>query len=470
MPVDVNELPGPEDNDEAAEDALLDSLKTGAWLDRQVFPPLAWAVHGLLPEGFGLFTGAPKAGKSWAALGIALSVSSGTPALGSVDTGEARPVLLLALEDGDRRLQGRCRALLGDGTAIPELMDYQTSTSPQLVLPLIRAWLRKHGHQRPLIVLDTLGKVMPPALPGEGAYQRDYRIGSQLKRLVDEHPGSCLLVVHHTRKAGAEDWMDSTSGTNGLNGAADWTANLSRPRNEDRGVLRVTGRDVPEGEYAIKSEAGRWTIEGDALADAAKVAAEAKMTADLGDRSAEILNYVTKLGEVTAKQVCDALDLPDARRYLARLHDAGKLAKPKRGTYTPVPSVPMSQLDEGDWDKGTDGTPVQGGPDDRGASTQTGGPDRTGGHDDTPTLNLTGGHDEPTPTPSDQGIRSDQGPPRGTGASKTSPATNSHAEVDDRPRCETCDKALMGKTELTAGTCTWCQRIHIANEKARKSA
>lgn len=357
MPVDVNDLPDPEDNDEAAEDALLDTLRNGAWLDAQSFPPLAWAVFGLLPEGFGLFTGAPKAGKSWAALGIGLAVSSGTPALGAVETGDARPVLLLALEDGDRRLQGRCRALLGDGEAIPPLLDFQTSTSPQLVIPLIRAWLRKHGDRRPLVVLDTLGKVMPPALPGEGAYQRDYRIGSQLKRLVDEHPGSCLLVVHHTRKAGSEDWMDGTSGTNGLNGAADWTANLSRPRNEDRGVLRVTGRDVPEGEYAIKSEAGRWTIEGQALADAAKVAAEEKLKSGVGDRSGEIIAFVSEQDEaVTAKQVEDALDLPDARRYLARLHDAGRLAKPKRGRYTTVPSVPVSQPEEDEWDNGTHGT------------------------------------------------------------------------------------------------------------------
>lgn len=365
MPVNVKDLPDkPEDDEAVVEAQLLATLKTGDWLDSQTFPPMSWAVFGLLPEGFGLFTGPPKAGKSWAALGIGLAVASGTPALGAVETGDARPVLLLALEDGDRRLQGRCRSLLDDAP-IPPLLDFQTSTSPQLVVPLIRAWLRKHGDRRPLVILDTLGKVMPPALPGEGAYQRDYRIGSQLKRLVDEHPGSCLLVVHHTRKAESGDWMDSTSGTNGLNGAADWTANLSRPRNEDRGVLRVTGRDVPEGEYAIRSESGRWVIEGQALADAAKVAAQAKLTSGVGDRSAEIIAYVFTQGEVTAKQVEEALDLPDARRYLARLHDAGKLAKPKRGTYTSVPSVPMSQPDDGEWDKGTHGTHVWDEVDDR---------------------------------------------------------------------------------------------------------
>jgi hypothetical protein len=60
-------------------------------------------------------------------------------------------------------------------------------------------------------VLVTLGKVMPPALPGESAYQRDYRIGGQLKRLCDEHRGASLVVVHHDRKASSEDFIDSVS-------------------------------------------------------------------------------------------------------------------------------------------------------------------------------------------------------------------------------------------------------------------
>ena len=93
--------------------SIFDRIRTGDQLDATVFPPLAWAVHGLIPEGFGLLTGAPKAGKSWAVLGIALAIATGTNALGKVSTGPARPVLYLALEDGERRLQGRARHLLG---------------------------------------------------------------------------------------------------------------------------------------------------------------------------------------------------------------------------------------------------------------------------------------------------------------------------------------------------------------------
>ncbi|WP_228386669.1 AAA family ATPase [Ornithinicoccus halotolerans] len=331
--------------------SYLDRIRTGAWLDAQEFPPMSWAVHGLIPEGFGLFTGPPKAGKSWAALGIGLAVASGTKALGKVPTGQPRPVLLLALEDGDRRLQGRCRYLLVDGEPIPPQLHYVTACTPGDVVPLIREWLEVHGHERPLVILDTLGKVMPPAIPGEGAYQRDYRIGSVLKTSVDQHPGSCLLVVHHTRKAGAEDWMDSTSGTNGLNGAADFTVNLSRPRNKDAGILRVTGRDVAEDEYAITTAQGSWTLDGDALADAARKAQEARAVEGLGDRSAEIVRYVSEHEDgVKPTDVAAALGMSndDAGRYMRRLADAGKLTKIGRGVYTNrVRTVRMSETQEG---------------------------------------------------------------------------------------------------------------------------
>ena len=337
----------PEDDPEAR---LLALVRTGTWLDEQEFPPLRWAVHGLIPQGFGLFTGPPKAGKSWAALGLALSVAAGGRALGKIETGPARPVLYLALEDGDARLQWRSRTLLGDGEPIPPLLHTVTTMTPGDVVPLIRAWLDRHGRRAPLVLLDTLGKVMPPALAGEGAYQRDYRIGSTLKGLVDAHPGSTLLVVHHTRKAQGEDWMDSTSGTNGLNGAADFTLNLSRSRNENAGLLRVTGRDVAESEYAITAHEGTWTLDGSTLADAASAALTARAVADLGDRSAEIVAYVAEqTGPVTPKAVEDALQMPEARRYLARLASAGRLEKVARGQYAlpssvpTVPSVPMGE-------------------------------------------------------------------------------------------------------------------------------
>lgn len=328
--------------------AILDRVRSGAWLDAQTFPSIRWAVDGLIPEGMGLFTGPPKVGKSWAALGIALAVAGGTPALGCIPTTPGgRPVLMMALEDGDRRMQGRARYLLGEGVAIPPRFEYVTTATPVEAFALMAAWLEENGDADPLVILDTLGKVKPPKGPGESEYDRDYRIGSQLKALTDRNPGTTLLVVHHVRKAEAGDWMDSTSGTNGLNGAADWTVNLSRSRNEDAGLLRVTGRDVVEAEYAVTTAEGRWTLDGGTLPEAALRAQEDRATEALGEVSTRIVEFVGRHPEgVTPAEVARELDVPEARRYLARLAEAGRVTKPKRGTYAPcpgVPTVPLSQ-------------------------------------------------------------------------------------------------------------------------------
>src|ERR687898_432941 len=75
--------------------------------------------------------------------------------------------------------------------------------------------------------------------------QRDYRIGSALKTISDEHQGVTLLTNHHDRKAQADDLVDSVSGSHGLAGAADALIVIARPRSERAGVLKLTGRDIP---------------------------------------------------------------------------------------------------------------------------------------------------------------------------------------------------------------------------------
>ncbi|HEY8114413.1 MAG TPA: hypothetical protein VII16_16405 [Actinomycetes bacterium] len=60
---------------------------------------------------------------------------------------------------------------------------------------------------------------MPPAAIGETIYQRDYRIGSALKKISDENAGMSLLVNHHDRKAQADDFVDTQLDALGRSGA-----------------------------------------------------------------------------------------------------------------------------------------------------------------------------------------------------------------------------------------------------------
>jgi RecA-family ATPase len=325
---------------------LLLTLRDGRWLDAQQFPPLAYAVPEIIPEGAVLLAAAPKCGKSWLALDVALAAATGGKALG-IEIPK-RPVLYCALEDGDRRLQDRCRRLLVNDP-IPERFEYLTRVEPGRIADTIAAWLIGKGHEppQPLIILDTLGKVMPPALPGESNYQRDYRVGSAIKRMVDGRPGMTLLVIHHDRKAGADDFVDTINATQGLAGAVDTIVVLSRDRHETAGLLKVTGRDVAEGEYAVRFKDGAvWELEGQDLAaareKAQKVRATTRANAAASDRMLDVVLYAYEHPEgVRRGDIAEALDLDpkQATVYLSRAVAAGRLERAGRGLYRPVMSV-----------------------------------------------------------------------------------------------------------------------------------
>lgn len=321
-------------------DDLADAIRDGTYLDGQTFAEVQYHVCRLIAEGLTLLVGPPKIGKSWLVLLLALAVAQGGRALGGIPV-DARPVLYLALEDSDRRLQDRCRKLLYPGEVIPESFHYVTRVAPGEVVDTIRAWLRTHPGG--LVFLDTLGVVLPPATAGESSYQRDYRIGSELKALVDEYPGAALVVVHHSRKADAEDFVDAVSGTHGLAGSADAIVVLSRKRHEGTGLLRVTGRDIPEGEYGLMLRDGvLWQLDGRDLDQAAAAAQQRQASDGLDQRSREVIAYVNEHPEgVRAKDLAEALDLGDhtARTYLARMAEGDRIARHARGLYTPVASV-----------------------------------------------------------------------------------------------------------------------------------
>jgi len=322
------------------EPGLLDGMVDGAWLDAQDFPPLEWSVAGIVPEGFGLLVAPPKAGKSWMVAGLGLACAAGGYALGKIAVSK-RPVLYLALEDGHRRLQSRFRTIM-EGQPIPAGMQVITKAQSHDVPLMIEEWLALHPDDKPLVILDTLGKVKPPKRAGEDSYAADYAIGGKLKDLIDAVPGATLLVVHHTRKAESDDFVDAVSGTQGIAGSADFILVLRRKRQAAEAVLSVTGRDVPENEYALTTEGGLWSLDGPDLASAAEAVKTRKNTENLGDRSAEAAAFVASrpLGTRPADLAKHlGIDNKLAGNYLLRLHEAGRIDKRTRGIYVPVREV-----------------------------------------------------------------------------------------------------------------------------------
>jgi hypothetical protein len=302
------------------------------------FAPIEYVVPGIIPEGLTVLAAAPKIGKSWLVLGLAADLSSGSPAFGGIPVDGTRPVLYYALEDGERRLKERLASI--DFTP-NRRVEFDTAIAEGGVLAGITQYVQEWAGHAPVVILDTLGKVMPPA-GAQQQYGHDYRIMSQLKGTVDAVPGASLVIVHHTRKSGGEDFLDAVSGTQGIAGAADTVLVLKRERQEKRATLQVTSRDAAEGEYSLLiDDRGRWALDGQSLEEAADAARTARAVTGVGDRMADVIATVARFPEgIKPKDVKQLLPgVTGIDEYLRRAAEAGRIEKPSRGLYAPVSSV-----------------------------------------------------------------------------------------------------------------------------------
>jgi hypothetical protein len=261
----------------AAADATPESASTSSIvfesasdLMAREFPELKWAVDGLLSEGASVCAGAPKVGKSYLALGLAIAIASGGRALGSlpVQTGD---VLYLGLEDGDRRMKKRLKGML-DGSGVPERLTfaYKFPRIDEGGLEAIEEWLKAHPDAR-LIVVDTLKRVRPVERRIKRFYDGDYDAVAPLNDLGQRY-GVSVLIIHHTNKmVGNEDWFDSISGSLGLSAAVDNLMLLRRQRRQQKGTLHVAGRDIEDKALDVEFDGviKGWKLMGDALTDLA---------------------------------------------------------------------------------------------------------------------------------------------------------------------------------------------------------
>ncbi|HYN79579.1 MAG TPA: AAA family ATPase, partial [Lamprocystis sp. (in: g-proteobacteria)] len=238
---------------------------TAADLLAMPFPPIRYVVEGYVVEGLTILGGRPKLGKSWMALDFAVAVATGGHALGSIPC-EQGDVLFLALEDNRRRLQSRLMETLdpvgGHQPAGLERLTFHTQAGrlDGDLMERLEAWRTRVPDAR-LVIIDVLAKVRPQRGRGEGVYDYDYRSVELLQQWAITH-SVAVLLVHHVRKAEAEDPLEMLSGSNGLTGAADTILVLAR--NAHGLTLYGRGRDIEEIETAIDRDGGTWRILGGA--------------------------------------------------------------------------------------------------------------------------------------------------------------------------------------------------------------
>lgn len=256
------------------------------------FPDVEWIVSGIVPQGETLLSGPPKGGKSFLALDIATTLSTGGKVLGNIECEQAE-CLYLALEDSPRRLKNRMIKQVSHPSNCLRIATEWPQGSEAILA------LHKYMDDFPetkLIIIDTLARFA--TIHDGNDYAEMSRLMAGIKAVADEYAIG-IIVVHHTRKnESSDDFINSALGSIGITGIVDTILILGRKRGTSDGKLSITGRDVEEHEYAVTfdKDCCRWSITGDAK-DVAETGAQQEIL-DLLKRSPE---------PMTPKMIADTL-------------------------------------------------------------------------------------------------------------------------------------------------------------------
>jgi hypothetical protein len=183
-----------------------------------------WLIQGLWPaDAYGVLAAQEKAGKTWAALDLAVSVASGRPWLDHFACPTLGPVLVFLGEGGERATVRRIEAIATAKGVDPDQLADQLRLCfrvPRLAAPgaggeLAAIQAELEAHPAALVVLDPL------YLAAAGASGSNlYDMGAVLQAIqgVCQAAGCALLVVTHWNKTGDGRGADRISGA----GPAAW--------------------------------------------------------------------------------------------------------------------------------------------------------------------------------------------------------------------------------------------------------
>jgi AAA domain len=183
-----------------------------------------WLIQGLWPaDAYGVLAAQEKAGKTWAALDLAVSVATGQPWLDHFACPTPGPVLVFLGEGGERATVRRIEAIATAKGVDPDQLADQLRLCfrvPRLAAPgagseLAAIQAELEAHPAGLVVLDPL------YLAAAGASGANlYDMGAVLQAIqgVCQAAGCALLVVTHWNKTGDGRGADRISGA----GPAAW--------------------------------------------------------------------------------------------------------------------------------------------------------------------------------------------------------------------------------------------------------
>jgi hypothetical protein len=200
-----------------------------------------WLVQSLWAAGaVGLIGGHPKAGKTWLALDLSLSVASGTPCLDTFPVHNPGPVLLFLAEDSPHSARTRIEGLATHRQLQLRTLDLFLITAPSLLLD------RREDSDRLFATVDKLKPrllVLDPLVRLHRSNENDAgEISALLSglRLIQRTYGTAVILVHHARKNGRGVPGQDLRGSSDLHAWGDSYVYLVRRR--DRLLLSLEQR------------------------------------------------------------------------------------------------------------------------------------------------------------------------------------------------------------------------------------
>jgi RecA-family ATPase len=200
-----------------------------------------WLIEGLWARSaIGLIGGAPKCCKTWLGLDMAVSVATGTKALGHFETKAPGKALVFLAEDALPQVRSRIEALCRHRNKDIGLLDLYVITAPvlRLDLPADQERLTQAVDQLrprlllldPLVRLHRLDENSAAEISGLLGYIRD------LQRRFDV----AIVLVHHASKKQRSQPGQALRGSSDLHAIGDCNAYLAR--DGDRIVLTLEHR------------------------------------------------------------------------------------------------------------------------------------------------------------------------------------------------------------------------------------
>jgi hypothetical protein len=207
-------------------------------------PKTLWVIKSLLPKlALAAIAGEPKTTKTWTAIELAMSVATGTKAMGAYEPGDgARPVALLLAEDGQENVRNRLRAL-----AAGRGLDPQTAVARIHVICRRSLDLRDDAALTRLVIAlrripDLALVALDPLRDLHRGEENDSGAMSDVMhrlRAIRDLVGVSVIFVHHSAKAGLETngrrAGQRMRGSSTVHGAVDGGIYLHDLRTDDGG-------------------------------------------------------------------------------------------------------------------------------------------------------------------------------------------------------------------------------------------